>query len=333
MTEHAFAPFVRTLGRGKRARRSLTREEARDAMQAILDGQVEDIQLGAFLMLLRVKEETPEELAGFLDACRPVCYQALESLPDVHLDWPSYAGKKKHHPWYLLAALLLANQGIRTLLHGGPAHTPNRVYSDQLLPQLGLAVANSPQEAAAHLDQHGLAYLPLETFCAPLSRLLTLRYFLGLRSPINTLARSLNPSRAPLSMQSVFHPAYIELHQGAADLAGDQDLLLFKGEGGELEIRPDARTQITGIRHGEHLEGAAVLDNVMPRQSPPGEPDAQTVLAVWRGEQSDNYGENAVIQTVAVALWGLDRAASLDEAQGQARELWQKRHKQVLKGN
>ena len=48
MTEHAFAPFVRTLGRGKRARRSLTREEAREAMQAILDGNVEDIQLGAF---------------------------------------------------------------------------------------------------------------------------------------------------------------------------------------------------------------------------------------------------------------------------------------------
>ena len=68
MTEHAFAPFVRTLGRGKRARRSLTREEAREAMQAILDGQVEDIQLGAFLMLLRVKEETPEELAGIQKA-------------------------------------------------------------------------------------------------------------------------------------------------------------------------------------------------------------------------------------------------------------------------
>ncbi|MCG8394535.1 MAG: glycosyl transferase family protein [Pseudomonadales bacterium] len=329
MTEHAFAPFVRTLGRGKRARRSLTREEAHDAMQAILDGQVEEIQLGAFLMLLRVKEETPEELAGFLDACRPACYQALQALPAVDLDWPSYAGKKKHHPWYLLATLLLASHGVRILLHGGPAHTPNRVYSDQLLPQLGLPVANNPEDAAAHLDQHGLAYLPLESFCAPLSRLLTLRYFLGLRSPINTLARSLNPARAPLSMQSVFHPAYIELHQGAADLAGDRDLLLFKGEGGELEIRPDARTQIFGIRHGEHLE-SAVLDNVMARQTPPGTPSAETLKQVWRGELQDEYGENAVIQTVAVALWGLDRAASLEEARELARELWQNRSKQVL---
>lgn len=324
MTEHAFAEYVRTLGRGKRARRSLTREEARDAMQMILEGKVEDIQLGAFLMLLRVKEETPEELAGFLDACRTLCNQTLANFPPVQLDWPSYAGKKKHQPWYLLATVLLADQGIRTLLHGGPAHTPNRVYTDELLPALGLKVASSVSEAAEHLDQQGLAYLPIEQFCGPLSHLLTLRYYLGLRSPINTLARSLNPARAPLSMQSVFHPAYIALHQGAAELCGDRDLLLFKGEGGELEIRPDARTSITGIRHGEPLEDA-VLDNVIPRATPPGEPGADALLKVWRGEESDEYGENAVIQTVAVALWGLDKAGSLEEAREQAKALWQNR--------
>ncbi|KGD65877.1 hypothetical protein Y5S_01101 [Alcanivorax nanhaiticus] len=329
MTEHAFAEYVRTLGRGKRARRSLSREEARDAMEMILDGKVEEVQLGAFLMLLRVKEETPEELAGFLDACRKRCDDSLADFPAVQLDWPSYAGKKKHHPWYLLATVLLADQGIRTLLHGGPAHTPNRVYTDELLPALGLKVASSVDQAAEHLEEQGLAYLPIEQFCAPLSYLLTLRFYLGLRSPINTLARSLNPARAPLSMQSVFHPAYIALHQGAAELCGDRDLLLFKGEGGELEIRPDARTSITGIRHGEALEGA-VLDNLMPRHAPPGSPNAEALKQVWRGETKDEYGENAVIQTVAVALWGLDRAENLEDAQTRAAELWASRDRSRL---
>lgn len=329
MTEHAFAEYVRTLGRGKRARRSLSLEEARDAMEMILDGKVEEVQLGAFLMLLRVKEETPEELAGFLDACRKRCDDSLADFPAVQLDWPSYAGKKKHHPWYLLATVLLADQGIRTLLHGGPAHTPNRVYTDELLPTLGLKVASSVDQAAEHLEEQGLAYLPIEQFCAPLSYLLTLRFYLGLRSPINTLARSLNPARAPLSMQSVFHPAYIALHQGAAELCGDRDLLLFKGEGGELEIRPDARTSITGIRHGEALEGA-VLDNLMPRHGPPGSPNAEALKQVWRGETKDEYGENAVIQTVAVALWGLDRAENLEDAQTRAAELWASRDRSRL---
>ena len=65
--EHPFAQFVRILGKGKRGARNLTREEAREAMGMLLDGKVEDTQLGAFLMLLRHKEESAEELAGFTE--------------------------------------------------------------------------------------------------------------------------------------------------------------------------------------------------------------------------------------------------------------------------
>ncbi len=67
-TEHPFAPYVRILGKGKQGSRALSAEEAEDAMGMILDGQVRPEQLGAFLMLLRVKEETPDELAGFVRA-------------------------------------------------------------------------------------------------------------------------------------------------------------------------------------------------------------------------------------------------------------------------
>ncbi len=67
--EHPFAQFVRILGKGKRGARDLTREEAREAMGMLLDEKVEDTQLGAFLMLLRHKEESAEELAGFTEAC------------------------------------------------------------------------------------------------------------------------------------------------------------------------------------------------------------------------------------------------------------------------
>src|SRR5699024_1054902 len=141
--------------------------------------------------------------------------------------------------------------GVRILMHGGPAHTPNRHYNDDMLVELGFTLPRSVTEAGAQLERDGLTYLGLEHFCEPLSTLLMLRFELGLRSPINTLARSLNPAGASLSMQSVFHPAYLELHLGAARLCGDRNLLLFKGEGGEPEIRPDARTAITGLRHGE----------------------------------------------------------------------------------
>jgi anthranilate phosphoribosyltransferase len=68
--EHTFAQYVRILGKGKTGTRSLTREEAYTAMAMILDGEVEDVQLGAFLMLLRVKEESHQELSGFVAAVK-----------------------------------------------------------------------------------------------------------------------------------------------------------------------------------------------------------------------------------------------------------------------
>ncbi len=168
-------------------------------------------------------------------------------------------------------------------MHGGPAHTPQRRYSDDMLVELGVALPGSVTEAGDQLRDDGFTFLDLKHFCAPLGPLLMMRFELGLRSPINTLARSLNPAGAPLSMQSVFHPAYLELHLGASRLCGDRDLLLFKGEGGEPEIRPDARTALTGLRHGEPAE--AVLDAALPRQAPPGEVSPAHVRAVWRGRR------------------------------------------------
>src|SRR5690606_2817771 len=88
--EHPFAPYVRLLGKGRTGSRSLNREGARDALAMILGGEVSDVRLGAFLMLLRVKEESPEELAGFVAAARVTI--AAPAIA-VDLDWSSYAGK------------------------------------------------------------------------------------------------------------------------------------------------------------------------------------------------------------------------------------------------
>ncbi|MBT5005893.1 MAG: glycosyl transferase, partial [Halieaceae bacterium] len=105
--EHPFATYVRILGKGKTGSRSFNRKEAAEAFGMILRDEVDPLQLGAFLMLLRVKEETGEELAGFVDACRTAMIQPLPRL-SADLDWSSYAGKKHQHPWYLLSMLLLS---------------------------------------------------------------------------------------------------------------------------------------------------------------------------------------------------------------------------------
>jgi hypothetical protein len=83
---HPFARFIQILGRGKTLSRSLTIEEAEEAMAMILAGDVLPEQLGAFLMLLRMKEESPEEIAGFVRAAR-AAMTLPAPLPKADLDY------------------------------------------------------------------------------------------------------------------------------------------------------------------------------------------------------------------------------------------------------
>src|ERR671933_1888446 len=95
--EHAFAPYVRTLGRGPGRSRALTREEARDALGMVLRGEADPHQVGAFLMLLRYRGEDPEEVTGLtLTAREAVGAGPPAGTAPVDLDWPSYgAGRTR----------------------------------------------------------------------------------------------------------------------------------------------------------------------------------------------------------------------------------------------
>jgi anthranilate phosphoribosyltransferase len=316
--EHPFAQFVRVLGKGKRGARGLTREEAREAMGMLLDGKVEDAQLGAFLMLLRHKEESAEELAGFTEAIRP---RLAAPAIQVDLDWPSYAGKKRHLPWYLLAAKALAASGVRIFMHGAGAHTAGRLYTEQLLTTLDIPYCRDWQSAAAALDQHGLAYSYLGDWMPTLQRMIDLRNTLGLRSPIHSLARVINPLSARCGLQSIFHPGYQAVHREASRLLGDEAIVI-KGEGGEIEVNPDVACHLYGTRNGEAWDEEwpplSAQRHVKPEQL-----DPDVLGAFWYGEHEDAYGRLAVIATMAIALRGL--GMTREEAFQQAQQRWDAR--------
>lgn len=320
--EHPFAQYVRILGKGKRGARNMTQEEAREAMGMLLDGEVEEAQLGAFLMLMRHKEESPEELAGFTQAVR----QRLNAPAiQVDLDWPSYAGKKRHLPWYLLAAKCLAGHGVRILMHGGGAHTAGRLYSEQLLDLLNIPLCRDWASTEQALAQHNLAFFPLQDWMPQLQRMIDLRNTLGLRSPIHSLARVLNPLQARCGLQSIFHPGYQAAHREASQLLGDYSIVI-KGDGGEIEMNPDTLSHLYGTQGGE------VWDEEWPalsaqRHVKPASLEPQHLVAFWRGDVEDSYGRLAVLATIALALRGL--GATRETAFAQAETYWENRYKSI----
>lgn len=323
--EHPFAPYVRILGKGKSGSRSLSQAEARDAFGMILRGETDPVQLGAFLMLLRVKEETGAELAGFVQACRDEMSPPPASLR-ADLDWSSYAGKKNQHPWFILSMLLLAQAGYRVFVHGADGHTPDRLYTEQALTSLNLPVASNWQEASEQLDSDGLSYLSLRHFCPQLNQLIHLRHLLGLRSPVNTLTRMLNPLRAASSIQSIFHPAYAALHQQADSVLQQPRAMVFKGESGEVEIKPQADTRLHLLADSQSLE-LAMERRLDGRVAPVSRPDVEPLRGLWRASNNELYGLEAVLGTAAAGLVLLEPTLDLATARDKALSLWRARDK------
>jgi anthranilate phosphoribosyltransferase len=324
---HAFAKFVRILGRGKTLTRSLTMAEAEEAMAMILAGQALPEQIGAFLMLLRVKEESPDEIAGFVRAARA---RLAAPAIKVDLDWSSYAGKKRQLPWFLLAALRLASAGWRVMMQGGEGHTEGRLYTSTALRALGLSSDADLGAAARRLERENFAYVTLDRLSPEIEDMLGLKPILGLRSCVNSFARMLNPLAAPVMLQGVFHPAYMALHRDAGRLLGQPVLAVFRGEGGEIERRPSKPCEVFTLREGAYSEARWPVVLVEPRQEPDDAMDLPRLGAVWRGDVVDAYADAAVAGTIAIALQALGAAVDIASAEAMADDLWRSRDRRRL---
>ena len=327
--EHPFAEFIKILGKGKKGSRPLTQDEAYRAMKMILADQVLPIQLGAFLMLMRVKEETCEELAGFVQACKESIDVSSQKVR-VDLDWSSYAGKRRHPPWFLLSIFLLAENGVRVFMHGAGGHTQGRLYTKQVLSDLGINSATSLAEAEQQLLQANFCYLSLEHICPKLFDMIDLRQVMGLRSPVHTLVRLLNPFNATHSIQGIFHPSYRQVHQKAALLLDQRHMAVLKGEGGETERNPDVECLVQSVNDGELSE--EIWPALFQRRHMKAEElDSKQLRQLWRGEIDDEFAVATVVGTTAVALKLLGKAADQEQANALADQYWRCRGKGFLK--
>lgn len=328
MEEHPFAEYIRILGKGKKGSRSLTMDEAYKAMSMVMRDEVEPVQLGAFLMLLRIKEESAEELAGFTQATR----DALTPTPvtGVQLDWPSYAGKRRHLPWFVLSALLLSDNDIPVFMHGTRGNKDDRVYTEDAIRALGLPICTSIDDAQQHITTSNFAFIPLENFAPKLKAILNLRAMFGLRSPINTLLRVLNPSSAPYMMQSTFHPGYREVHQQAALLLNHKHMSVFKGEGGEIERDPDKECEVYSVHDSNASMTTWPALFPKARHLKDGFMDVNKLGALWRGECEDEFGEGAVTGTAAIALHLTGKADTPEQAQQLAEQFWRERNQGLI---
>ena len=274
--------YIKDIGRGKDGARALGREQAADLMGQILDQQISDLELGAFCIAMRIKGETPEEMAGFLDATHERLHKVhTGQAPTVVL--PSYNGARKLPVLTPLLALLLAREGVAVVMHG-TATEDTRVSSLAVLAELGMAASGqSPQVKAGEV-----VFVPTDALNAGLERLLSVRRVVGLRNPGHSLVKLMNPCEGTvLVVSSYTHPEYLLSMSTTLALTG-QHALLLRGTEGEsvadarrtpaMDVFKDGQTR----RVQDPQEGSLVQVPDLP--SPDAVATAAYIQRVLRGE-------------------------------------------------
>lgn len=257
--------YIKEIGRGKDGARSLTREQASDLFSQVLDGTVTDLEVGGFCLAMRIKGETPAEMAGFLDAT----HARLRRLPDAGAPTvvlPSYNGARKLPVLTPLLALLLAREGAAVLVHG-TATEDKRITSESVFAALG----QSARSAVGSLGPGECAFVPTEVLHPGLKRLLDVRRAVGLRNPAHSLVKLMNPCEGPaLIVGSYTHPEYAVSMAQTFALVGAHALLL-RGTEGEPVADPRRTPQMDAFRDGERLllqpaqEGSLVALPELPK--------------------------------------------------------------------
>jgi anthranilate phosphoribosyltransferase len=231
----SIARYIREIGRGKEGARSLDEAQARDLMCQLLDGQITDLEIGAFALAMRIKGESVAELSGFLPAVHERCIAIASTRPVIML--PSYNGARKLPNLAPLLALLLAREGLAVLMHG-PLLDAGRVASAQIFEALGLQICNDAEQVHAAWSRAEPAFMPVDALCPPLAKLLAVRRVVGLRNSGHTLAKLLAPMPNALRVVSYTHPEYATLLGQFLAHTGAHAMLLRGTEG---EAVADAR--------------------------------------------------------------------------------------------
>ena len=281
------APFIREIARGKKGARDLSREDARMLFTAMLNSEVSDLELGGFLIGMRIKGESVAEIAGFLDAVE----SSFDALPMPEAEFapvviPSYNGSRQMPNLTPLLAMLLAREGVPVLIHG-LLTDPGRVTSAEILQLLG--VQPLTQQADRHdvvlhsFEKRQPVFFPIQWLAPRVHRLLEVRRVLGLRNSTHTLVKIMQPFAQPaLRLVSYTHPEYLMMlseYFSTQAPAQRGDVFLMRGTEGETVANAKRAQSVTWFHNNQAtvlVEKQSPVDELPPL---PVASDAETTAA------------------------------------------------------
>ncbi|MBT3180054.1 MAG: anthranilate phosphoribosyltransferase [Candidatus Marinimicrobia bacterium] len=232
-------------------KQNLSRPEAFDIMHSIISGKYDDIQIAGFLIALRAKGETVNEITGFAQAMR-------EKMVTVSLNTPAIdmcgTGGDALGTFNIstTATFVVAGAGIHVAKHGNRSMTSKSGSAD-VLQALGISIDKSVEESIDDIENIGLGFMFAPAYHPSMKHAIGARKALGTRTVFNILGPLCNPADVKAQAMGIFHQDLTEVQANVLKALGSTDVMVFHGRDGLDEISTTTTTKISQMQGGGNV--------------------------------------------------------------------------------
>ena len=294
----------------------LDRDEAAAVLSEIMEGRATEVQIAAFLIALRTKGETVDELTGLAEAMRSHATRVIVDRDDL-LDTAGTGGGRRTFNVSTTAALIAAAAGCSVAKHGNRSATGLSGSAD-MLEALGARIDLGPDAVARCIDELGFGFMFAPAHHQATRFVVPVRKALGVRTIFNFLGPLTNPAGASRQLIGVSDASFLETIAGALAKLGAKHALVVSSEDGLDELSISAPTTVVEV-NGDGLRRYTVSpDDVGLETSPPdavpgGDPlqNADTAQRIFAGERG--AARDLAVLNAGAAIYVAGGAGSLEQ--------------------
>ena len=305
-------------------KQNLNVNEAFNMMLSIMSGEYDDAQIAGFLMALRAKGETIDEITGFAQDMR-------EKMVSVRLDSPAIdmcgTGGDALGTFNIstTATFVVAGAGIHVAKHGNRSMTSKSGSAD-VLQALGIAIDKPVEGSTADIEEIGLGFMFAPAYHPAMKYAVGARTALATRTVFNILGPLCNPADVKAQAMGIFHPDLTEIQANVLKALGSTKVMVFHGRDGLDEISTTATTKISQIQNSGPVETFEFdpidlgLVRVSLDELQGGEPkeNAETIRNILNGEKGSKRDIVLINAAAGIVVGG--KAKSLKEGLRKATE-------------
>ncbi len=305
------------------SRRDLSEQQAAEVLAEIMRGEVSETQIAGFLIALRTKGETVQELAGMARTMRELAARVSVAREDL-LDTAGTGGGRRTFNVSTTAALVAAGAGCAVAKHGNRSATGPSGSAD-LLEALGARIDLEPGGVARCIEEAGFGFMFAPAHHRATRYVVPVRHELAVRTIFNLLGPLTNPAGASRQLIGVSDPDFLETIAGALALLGSRRALVVSGEDGLDEVSSCAPTRVVEV-DGPDIRRYTIDPADLIPTAPVGHPaleggtpeeNAAVTCAILAGEEGARA--DLALINAAAAIYAAGTVASLAEGVEAAR--------------